>query len=102
MAVLETTPREAETLRHHYGVDENEWIRLGPCNAGHCYRIPSHLKPALMQGGYSILRTPPFRYIEPEIEARRASPDFSDWWNGYKDEVLVERILKEIHRSFPE
>jgi len=52
--------------------------------------------------GFRLITDPPFRYIDPAISDRRRSENPDVWWSGYKDEVIVEKIIRNLAANYPE
>ncbi|MBL8019608.1 MAG: hypothetical protein JNM27_08100 [Leptospirales bacterium] len=65
-------------------------------------RVSAAEAKARRKRGYRYLTDPPFKYIDPEIEDRLSSADPAVWWAGYKDEELVERIIRNLAQNYPE
>lgn len=48
------------------------------------------------------MQDPPFRYLDSGIEGRRESSDPAVWWSGYKDEIIVERLMRHMAAVYPD
>lgn len=46
-----------------------------------------------------ILEEPPFRLVDPDISSRRQNA--VEFWRGYKDEVVVEKIAADLAAKYP-
>ncbi len=53
------------------------------------------------KNGFSVLKGGPFLWIDPGLKARKRSRKFQDWMYGYKDNEMLERILKHLARENP-
>lgn len=71
-------------------------------NAPQVFRVPARFREELMGREAGVLSSPPYKLIDPQIHERRASDDFATWMSGYKDEIIVEKVLRYLNRSFPD
>lgn len=50
----------------------------------------------------NVMQDPPFKYVDPGIDERRESSDPAVWWAGYKDEIIVERLVRHLAAVYPD
>ncbi|HQI18556.1 MAG TPA: M14 family zinc carboxypeptidase [Leptospiraceae bacterium] len=68
---------------------------------GTAVTVPAEEAKKRRDRGYRTIQDPPFRYIDPEISTRRKSNDPEVWWSGYKDEEIVEKIVRGLATAYP-
>ena len=100
--IVPLPPDRIESIQASTGLSGESWVPLQPCGRLFCYRVPARDLETLKEAGYPPRSNPPFQWIEDDIYQRRKSPHLQNWWNGYKDEVLVEKIVKEMAHRYPE
>ncbi|MCE9599845.1 MAG: hypothetical protein K8S54_17935 [Spirochaetia bacterium] len=76
--------------------------RVGIHGEGVAIRMPATEAKQRRQRGYRSINDPPFKYIDPDIEDRLASADPAVWWSGYKDEEMVERLVRNLAQNYPD
>ncbi|MCB1306774.1 MAG: hypothetical protein KDK30_01280 [Leptospiraceae bacterium] len=79
-----------------------EMVHVGQDGEDNIFRMPVKYRQALSNGDYRLLGNPPFRYLDPEIDARAASNDLNVWMRGYKDTRIIENIAGQLERNFPD
>lgn len=70
--------------------------------SGLIYRLPRERSAEVERLGFRALRDVPFRFVDADIDNRRASEDPAAWWSGYKDLETVDRVLAWLERSRPD
>lgn len=66
------------------------------------YQVPASLAKLWKSQDYKHIISPPFEWIDPSIHDHRKQTMLKNYWRGYKDVILTERILKEFAVRFPE
>ena len=93
---------QLEDLENSGKLQKSQYTIIEPCEGGSCIRVEADRAAVLKEHNFPILYNPPFRMVEPDITRRKSSDLFFDWWNGYKDETLIWKILKRMASDFPE
>ena len=65
------------------------------------YRILKEDADYFRKQGFSIVNSGPFLWIDPGLKARKRSRHFKHWMQGYKDNEMIERILRYLARQHP-
>ncbi len=95
---LNTPP---ELSHQRFGLPAHETLEVDRQGSRSVVRVPNRPHLARGFGGYRHRGPLPFRYVEPNIVARRTSDDPRALYTGYKDEIVVERILRFLERRYP-
>lgn len=103
------SPKKIAEIRKDFSVEPDELLQIEPAvpgrtgeNSIYVWRAAIQHREAFAKAGIEIKEDAPFRHSHPDITERRRSSRFEDWLNGYKDEILTEKILREIARRHPE
>ena len=100
--IVRLSATERNRLRRETGISDQELREVERVDRDVIYRVPVHYRAALQDGDYRIVGDPPFRFIDPDISVRHLSQDLRVWMSGYKDALLVEKILFALAERFPD
>lgn len=101
-AVTRIGESELEAFLEEFDVARDE-VRIVQYRDGRQYlRVPARLRDELSSRGRFLDENPPFRFVDPDIEVRRAAQDVRTWLSGFVDGPLTEQILRRFAADFPE
>ncbi|MCR9144991.1 MAG: M14 family zinc carboxypeptidase [bacterium] len=102
--IVEATHDEIQLLQEQMAISPSEITQVlerSAPNARQVFRLPARYREELMAREAGVISSPPYYLVDPLIHERRASDDFAQWMSGYKDEIIVEKMLRRLVRDFP-
>jgi murein tripeptide amidase MpaA len=103
--IVEATNDEIHSLQDQMAIPLEEVtlvLERSVADAPQVFRLPARYREELMARQVAVISNPPFYLVDPLIHERRASDDFAVWMSGYKDEVIVEKMLRRLARDYPD
>jgi hypothetical protein len=103
--ILEATPDEFHDILKHYNIPAADVVQVrdsARSDLRQLYRLPARFRDALLVDERRVVSNPPYDLIDPDVHRRRASNDPAVWTSGYKDEIIAEKMLRYLARSYPE
>lgn len=103
--IVEATQDEIQEIQAVFQIPAGDIVhvreRSAP-GAPQVFRLPALYREELMAQEYGVISSPPYSLVDPQIYERRNSDDFAVWMSGYKDEVIVEKVLRYFTQTHPE
>ena len=103
--LIEVTQDQLHTLQEEFQIPAGDIVQVlerSAFDSRQVFRVPARYRDVLMREGVTIMFSPPYNLVDPDIHRRRASNDFAVWMSGYKDEVLIEKCLRFLARTHPD
>lgn len=99
---LKATPAEMQRYSSEIPLADSEFKIIKHKNTYNIYRISSHHYHSLKKSRATIIESPPFSLVDPQLPWRKKQNDLQIWMTGYKDYELINKILFRLERLFPD